>query len=428
MLAEARNNIGMAGMIPDARNICLLVSRVFDDAGTGQLDSRVLEGVEWCADQGARVINLSLGATHSGTIAAQNVYQSITNRGVLIVSAVGNEGSTMKNYPAAFPEVIGVAAVDPNKNRATFSNYNDAVNLAAPGQLILSTVPTLRIKDRTTGVTYEAMSLDYAPKSNVAVTGTIVDVGDATTAAQCAGAANKICLATRGTSTFEEKALCCQNAGGKGLIIANNAASIFSGTLGTTSNVNIPVVSVSQAGGQALRNLPAQRTIALSFTEPGYDEISGTSMSSPHVAGVAARIWSLRPFCTNEQVRQALYTSAEDLGNSDFFGHGLVRTQAAYQALLAMPAPCGTSSRTNTNRYSNNNNRYSRNNNASRGQIRWTGRWTGLSSWWGGNEDTVDVVEQQDAESTSRRPSIGSLIRGEGNHHRSLRGETVSVR
>ena len=426
MLAQAHNGIGVAGMIPNAQNVCLLVARVFDDAGTGQQDSKVLQGVEWCAAQGARVINLSLGASHSGTVAAQNIYNSITDQGALVISAAGNDGTTLKNYPAAFPRVIGVAALDPNKKRATFSNYNDQVNLAAPGQLILSTVPVVGIKDQVTGVTYETRSLDYAPKSNVPVSGTLVDVGLGETAAQCSRAAGKICVATRGSATFEVKAKCCQNAGGIGIIIANTIAGVFAGTVGTANAVNIPVLSVSMAGGQALRALPAQRRVILSFTEPGYDEISGTSMASPHVAGVAARIWSLRPECTNEQVRRALYSTAEDLGNANFFGHGLVRTRAAYDALLAMPAPCGNGGTTsaaastgsrNSNTASNANNR----NRWSWGPTTWSGRFSGLM---GGSGE----VEEQHVDSTSKRPSIGSLIGGQGHNRRSLRGESVAVR
>ncbi|GAE46163.1 protease [Mesobacillus boroniphilus JCM 21738] len=61
------------------------------------------------------------------------------NKNVVMVSAAGNDGSDQPTYPSAYPEVLSVAAVDYNGNRASFSNYGDYIDIAAPGVYIPST-------------------------------------------------------------------------------------------------------------------------------------------------------------------------------------------------------------------------------------------------------------------------------------------------
>ncbi|WP_306978053.1 S8 family peptidase [Alkalibacillus salilacus] len=61
----------------------------------------------------------------------------------------------------------------------------------------------------------------------------------------------------------------------------------------------------------------------------GYDSLDGTSMASPHVAGVAAQVWEAKPGLTNVELRSLLQTTAEDLGNSDYYGNGLVQSYDA---------------------------------------------------------------------------------------------------
>ena len=63
-----------------------------------------------------------------------------TSNGVLIVAAAGNDGDATLYYPAAYAEVVSVAATDSNDGRATFSNANADVEIAAPGVNVLSTV------------------------------------------------------------------------------------------------------------------------------------------------------------------------------------------------------------------------------------------------------------------------------------------------
>jgi subtilisin family serine protease len=125
LMAQVNNNIGIAGVVSEPSDICLHVARIFDDQGTGQLDSVVLDAVEWCADQGAQVINLSLGSPTSGTAYAKIVYDRIVDDGAIVVAASGNTFDTSYNYPASFPKVMSVAAVGQDNTRADFSSFND---------------------------------------------------------------------------------------------------------------------------------------------------------------------------------------------------------------------------------------------------------------------------------------------------------------
>jgi thermitase len=110
---------------------------VLDCNGTG-LASEIAAGIRWAADNGARVINLSLvGNPHP---ALEEAIGHATRAGALVVAAAGNEGGTEPRYPAAYPAVVGVGATD-NAGRtiSAFSNRGSWVDLAAPGEGIFTT-------------------------------------------------------------------------------------------------------------------------------------------------------------------------------------------------------------------------------------------------------------------------------------------------
>lgn len=137
-VAAARTNNGVAGagMCP---RCSLLAAKVFDGTGTGSWD-QVAQGIVWAADNGAHVVNLSLGdQTYSDTLIAAVRYAH--ERGAIIVGAAGNTGDPAVHFPASFGEVISVAATDRHDNKAFFSSYGQYVDMAAPGDGIGSTVP-----------------------------------------------------------------------------------------------------------------------------------------------------------------------------------------------------------------------------------------------------------------------------------------------
>ena len=81
------------------------------------------------------------GSTNDPTMAAAATAAWADGTGTLIVAAAGNGGNSTPSYPAAYPEVVSVAATDSADARAWFSTFNDDVEVAAPGVDVLSTVP-----------------------------------------------------------------------------------------------------------------------------------------------------------------------------------------------------------------------------------------------------------------------------------------------
>ncbi|HZQ16681.1 MAG TPA: S8 family serine peptidase [Gaiellaceae bacterium] len=150
--ANPANGIGIAGLAFNAR---LVVAKVVAADGTVPLQAEVA-GIRWAVDQGARVINLSLGAVRDPLDRSLDAYSPLEqaaidyawSKGVVVVAAVGNGPESpatpwrFADYPAALPHVIGVSAVREDGSVPDYSNrdavYND---LAAPGDGIFSTIP-----------------------------------------------------------------------------------------------------------------------------------------------------------------------------------------------------------------------------------------------------------------------------------------------
>ncbi|MCL5942779.1 MAG: S8 family serine peptidase [Actinobacteria bacterium] len=97
-----------------------------------------VEAILWAVEHGADVINLSFGSLSSDP-AEQEAVEYALSRGVVVVAAAGNDGpDTGIEYPAAYPGVIAVGAVDPERRRADFSNTGTALDVVAPGTDILT--------------------------------------------------------------------------------------------------------------------------------------------------------------------------------------------------------------------------------------------------------------------------------------------------
>jgi subtilisin family serine protease len=140
--AAPGNGTGIAGAAPDAR---VMPVRVLDAQGAGDAVT-IAEGVRWAVDNGADVVNLSLGGSglsarllKGGQINAAIRYAH--ERGVVVVAAAGNEGNALRSYRFGVPVVV-VNAVDAAGTPADFSNFGDARAVAAPGVDIVSTSPT----------------------------------------------------------------------------------------------------------------------------------------------------------------------------------------------------------------------------------------------------------------------------------------------
>ena len=133
--ANTGNGIGMSASAPGVK---ILPVRVLDSSGSGS-SSDVADGIIWAADNGADVINLSLGST-SNSLVVESAIDYAVGKGVVVVAAAGNSGAAGNPimYPAALPNVISVGAIDSYDARASFSGYGDWVDLTAPGVSILS--------------------------------------------------------------------------------------------------------------------------------------------------------------------------------------------------------------------------------------------------------------------------------------------------
>jgi thermitase len=131
--ASTNNATGVAGV---AYNTRIMAVKVCNAAGTCNT-SDIASGINWARDRGARVINMSLGGGGSSTL--QTAVQNAYNAGVAIVAAAGNDGNSTLSYPASYPQVVSVAATESNDQRASYSNFNSQVDVAAPGSNVLST-------------------------------------------------------------------------------------------------------------------------------------------------------------------------------------------------------------------------------------------------------------------------------------------------
>lgn len=132
--SETNNNEGVAGMTWYSK---IMPVKAMGAKGYGTTFD-ISKGIVWAVDHGADVINLSLGNYQPSKVLEEAVRYAYENN-VVMVSAAGNDSSNQPTYPSAYPEVISVAAVDYNGNRASFSNYGDYIDIAAPGVYIPST-------------------------------------------------------------------------------------------------------------------------------------------------------------------------------------------------------------------------------------------------------------------------------------------------
>ena len=133
--AVTNNNIGIAGVCWNCKIMSL---KFLSSSGNGSTEDGV-NAIIYAANNGADVISMSFG----GSLPSAPMLTAIKYahmRGVVLVAAAGNDCTDKEKYPAAYKEVIAVAATDQNDYRAYFSNYGNWVDVAAPGVDILSTI------------------------------------------------------------------------------------------------------------------------------------------------------------------------------------------------------------------------------------------------------------------------------------------------
>ncbi|MEH7885241.1 S8 family peptidase [Bacillus sp. JJ1609] len=132
--SETNNNEGVAGITWFNK---IMPVKAMGAKGYGTTFD-IARGIVWAVDNGADVINLSLGNYQPSQVLEEAVRYAYS-KNVVMVSAAGNDGSDQPTYPSAYPEVLSVAAVDYDGKRASFSNYGEYIDIAAPGVYIPST-------------------------------------------------------------------------------------------------------------------------------------------------------------------------------------------------------------------------------------------------------------------------------------------------
>jgi subtilisin family serine protease len=136
--AETNNGRGIAGIAWKGK---ILPVKVLNDYGEGRA-SDIAAGISWAVEHGAKILNLSFAAPSENITLGTALKDAFENQDVFIAAAAGND-NTAVYYPAAYEKyVCAVAATDYNDERAVYSNFGYEIDCAAPGEKILTTIPS----------------------------------------------------------------------------------------------------------------------------------------------------------------------------------------------------------------------------------------------------------------------------------------------
>lgn len=349
-IAADDNNVGVVGMAP---GVPLHIVKVFNESGWGY-SSDLAYAAQKCTQAGANIISMSLGGGGANST-EENAFDNFIANGGLVVAAAGNDGNSVRSYPAGYESVMMIGANDANNNIADFSQYPSCttgkgknvvtnekicVEVTAGGVDTFSTYPAglATVSSLTAdgyGVASSAMENAGSASALTFNMGTAENTNSA--------ASGKICLIDRGNISFHDKVANCENSGGVGAIIINNEPGMLYATLGETNTTSIPAVGASQEDRTFLLGTSS---VSIHVGAGDYGYMSGTSMATPAVAGVAALVWSNHPECTGQEIRAALKASAEDSGTSGkdvYFGYGIVKAKAASDYLTSNGCEGGVS-------------------------------------------------------------------------------------
>lgn len=347
-LLAANNTVGVLGVAYDADlyHARVLGTHEHPAGKVSGTTSQVMDGVQWLADQGCKVVNLSLGGSQRSRT-EEALYQQLFDEGTLIVAAAGNDGRKHLGFPAAYDVVVSVGAVDVTNTIADFSNTGSGLDLVGPGVQVLSSVPAGKGFESSVtagGNTYRAFGMEFAGVTGPSgFSDALVNCGLATAPTNCTsppGDGTWIAVIQRGSITFAAKVENAMAAGADAAIIYNNVAGDFLGTLGSETPSEggtwIPAVSVSDTTGTALVAAVGTTGNVLNIVS-SWDYFDGTSMATPHVSGVAALVFGSHPTATPAQVETILKNTAQDLGTPGYdttYGYGIPQADDAVAASL----------------------------------------------------------------------------------------------
>ncbi len=348
-VGAADNNVGVVGMAP---GVDMHIIKVFNSDGWGY-SSDLAHAANLCSAAGANIISMSLGGGGANSTES-NAFESFTANGGLVVAAAGNDGNSVRSYPAGYESVMMIGANDADNNIADFSqfpgcttgrgkkattNENICVEVTAGGVDTLSTYPAGTATSASMSAdstAFAASAMENAGQAN----GSTYYMG--TAEAIDGGANGTVCVIDRGNISFHDKVKNCEDSGGIGAIIINNEPGMLYATLGDTNTTSIPAVGAAQEDGAAIK-AASMANISIGLSDYGY--MSGTSMATPGVSGMAALVWSNHTECSGTEIRQALKATAMDSGVNGkdvYFGYGIVDAKAAHDYLTANGCDGGT--------------------------------------------------------------------------------------
>lgn len=334
---------GFTGVAPLAK---ILMGRVCGDLGCSNI--AVAQGINWGVEQKVDVISMSLGGP-SATSAERMAVQNAEKAGVTVVAASGNDGTGKVSFPAALPTVIAVGAVDSSIKKTSFSQWGPELDIVAPGAAVVSTVPQGTGRDSATEITVDGVAKQV---KSAAFSGTKLfstpKLGELVPAGlgkpedfAKVNVAGKFALISRGEIAFSEKVKNALAAKATGIVIYNNTTGLMQGSLSEDgTELDVAVVMIEQATGQKLVeqiNAGQKVSAAISTSASNYAMFDGTSMATPHVAGVVALIKSANKKLTPAQVRTILGTTALALTPNDAnqYGKGMVQADKAVQMAIS---------------------------------------------------------------------------------------------
>ena len=342
VLADGQNG-GLVGVAPEAK---LLMGKVCSDRGCSSI--AIAQGINWGVQEKAQVISMSLGGSFITTAESQAL-DAAEAAGVTVVAASGNDGTGRVSFPAAYRNVIAVGAIDSTLKKADFSQWGPELDVVAPGVEVYSSLPRgtgreslaeVDLGDGKGANNVSTGSMQGSPMGQInGLDAVLCGLGKA--GQFPAEVAGKIALISRGEITFKEKVINAISAGAAGVVIYNNAPGLLQGALTEDgSEVAVPVVMIEQTVGEAAKaaiNSGKTVLISVAVQQSDYGSLQGTSMATPHVAGVVALIRSANQNLTPAQVRDILAQTATPLSPNDQnqFGAGLVNAEKAVASALS---------------------------------------------------------------------------------------------
>ncbi|GAB4348922.1 MAG: S8 family serine peptidase [Gammaproteobacteria bacterium] len=371
--AVGNNGSGITGVCWQAR---LMSLRVLDAGGAGTT-VEIVQALDFAIQQGARVVNMSLGGS-GASLALSDKIAEARAAGIVVVVAAGNSGSdndASPSYPCAYPHdnIICVAALDQAYDLANFSNYGAAsVDVGAPGTNIKSSVAGPSTGDDFTSGWSLGGGWAQSNPGTYCLSSSLVNPGDFCTnpSATYANNADEVAYKTFDLSASargigfslvheyyvgggDSYSIAIKPSGGDPFVgttplLTTSGVSLSSFGYDLSTNCQTATCSIgfrlqSDASGSAsdygVRIFNFQINTAVDNAS-SYTLFNGTSMATPHVAGLAALVWSYNPGYSYRDVIRSVVNSGDIVSSlSGFTTSG--RAVDAYQALIHLQPPSG---------------------------------------------------------------------------------------